>query len=108
MGVLLAFTSDHGVVCNSGYHHITKFEYADANSPTTTCTVDQYQTKSDYTNGNLPLQTVQFQFDVVTTPQKSGNVIFLTQAYNQLKTLTEVVSPTGVRKTQRYDTASDA
>ena len=107
MGVQLAFTSDHGVVCNSGYHHITKFEYADQNSPTTTCTVDQYQTKTDYTNGNLPLQTVQFQFNVATTG-KAGSVDFLTQSYNQLKTLTEVVSPTGVRKTQRYDQASDA
>lgn len=107
MGVLLAFTSDHGVVCNSGYHHITKFEYSDSNSPTTTCTVDQYQTKTDYTNGNLPLQTIQFQFDVATTG-KAGSVVFLTQAYNELKTLTSVTTPRGVTKTINYRTATDA
>ena len=104
MAIQLAYTSKHGVVASKAVHHIVKMDYDHLNT-TCTCQIHIYQTADDKTNGNAPLETMEFSF---TPSVADDGKNFLAQGYIALKLLSTVKDErSGTDKSINYGSGKD-
>ena len=102
MPIILGYTSSFGLH-PSGYHVIDAIDYNANLSPTTTVSGSSWIDKSAYTANRRKIEQFSFKFSPAITSGKTIQRDFLTQAYDEMKSKSNVTGPGGTTLSFDFD-----